>query len=805
MSIRKSTTLELTREGYAAALALEPNGLLLEFIEFRVAKDSQPLASGAWGTEVFRGRVSDYDFLGDNCILFTCAIPAEVDAAMLDSLCLFNREGVIMAQDFITARRKEASTTTYIYAYINMPAASEPIEMEVRTRWTFPQVRNYADLPIAATAARFEYLVDNGHCGGREDYPQHLPMMVMLGCPDPKTIIYPPNEPFTDPDVGVLPPGDYSYKISAFNVDGESLPSQAHSITLEPILAPLTYASADAGHLASGTYYYQVCALSPGGGRSLPSAEVSQVVVKLATPGAPSATEIPDGGGLNADTYYYVVAALSANGETLPSTVTSVVVTDDAGVELSWSSVAGAIGYSVYRGTTAVVADMRLLFQAAAHETVALDWGSPLTDQPPRTVATDSGVRISWDAVPNAIGYKIYGRVTGGSKTLLDEVADDVFFVLDRGDALGVEVVPTTNSTATGVEVKWSLVPGATGYNIYGREDGALGLIGTVGAVSSFIDDGSEVPGAAPPTTNTSADVEWQLVDGTLVLREELTAVTSADRFEVASYTHDNRDLAFATMIDGDGIGQCRRIRWDEDTSEFVCMDKPWDPAPEVSDTVAVWAGPGCCGGECPEYTPEALIWSPPPDLPPLPPQYAHLGVHICGVFLGAPLGTTTNASQAGKAFTVRKNSNYVDSGLLEYIFCNEDGRTDLVTVIDNVIVTPKGNRAPVGDYSSIAQAFANAVKCTIDSIAIPAGIRVIIYRNPNFSGDIIFDQTGPFYGVNGVWRSQSNFLWALDTAVWADAVISEIVPEARRTWLEDDTRELWKNGSMQVVKTFTL
>ena len=61
MSIRKSTTLELTREGYAAALALEPNALLLEFIEFRVAKDSQPLASGAWGTEVFRGRVSDFE------------------------------------------------------------------------------------------------------------------------------------------------------------------------------------------------------------------------------------------------------------------------------------------------------------------------------------------------------------------------------------------------------------------------------------------------------------------------------------------------------------------------------------------------------------------------------------------------------------------------------------------------------------------------------------------------------------------------------------------------------------------------
>jgi len=804
MSIRKSTTLELTREGYKAALALEPNGLLFEFIEFRVAKDSQPLATGAWGTEVFRGRISDYDLLGDNCILFTCAIPPEVDAALVDSLCLYNREGVILAQDFVTTRKKEASSATYIYAYINMPASAEPIELEVRTRWTFPQVHNYADLPPANQAARFEYVVDNGHCGSRADLPQHLPMMVMLGCPDPKTIIYPPNEPFTDPDVGTLTPGEYAYKITAFNDDGESLASQIHKILLQPLSAPASYASADAGDLATGTYYYQVCAVAPGEGTSLPSTEVSQAVVKLDPPTAPSLTEIMQGGGLNEGTYYYAVSSLSEHGETLVSTLTEIEVSDDAGVELSWSTVSGAIGYNIYRGIVNDATELRLLFQAAAHESTALDWGNSTEGQAPRTTASDSGVRISWDAVPGATGYKVFGRATGGTKYLVDEVADDIFFVIDRGATLGAEEMPSTNTTATGVEVKWSPVPGATGYNIYGREDGSLGLIGTVGDEYSFIDDGSETPGTAPPTVNTSAEVEWQLVDGALVAREEITAATS-DSFEIAGYSHDNQDLAFATLVSGDGRYQVRRIRWDADDSKFVCVDKPWDVTPEVGDEVAVWAGPGCCGGECPEYTQEDLIWSPPPDLPPLPPQYAHLGVHICGVFLGAPLGTITDNNQTGKAFAVRKSSTYVDSGLMEYTFCNGDGRTDLITVIDNVIVTPKGNRAPVGDYSSIAQAFANAVKCTIDSIAIPAGLRVIIYRNPNFSGDVIFDQEGPFYGVNGVWKSQSNFRWALDAAVWADSTIGAIFPEARRVWLDDDPRELWKNGSMQIVKTYTL
>lgn len=797
MSIRKSTTLQLARAGYLKALAAEPGGLLMEFVEFRVAQDSQPQSLDfPWGTEVYRGRISDYELVGENTLVFTCAIPPEVREAALDSIALYDREGTILAQGFMSQRKREPSSTTYIYAYLNAPTAIEPVELEIKTRGSFPQVHNYKDLPSANTARRFEFVVSNGHCGAREDYPEYLPTMVMLSANAPKTVVYPPAEPFLDPDVGTLASGTYTYSVTARNAGGESMTSPTHEITLVPLQPPSTYTDPADGALATGTYYYQVVAVSPGGGKTTGSAQVSESVTKLPTPSAPSLTEFA--GGLDNGTYFYAVSALSATGETLASTPSSIAVADDASVAITWTSVTGAVGYTVYRGTS--IAGMRKLFDVDASETSALDWGQDLdTNREPRSVASDAGVRISWDRVPHAIAYEVYGRAAGGSKMRLAVLPDNVFFWTDRGLPDDGTAIPASNSTSSGVEVKWSKVPGATGYSIYGRTSGDQRLIGTVGDVSNFIDTGSTVPSTAPPATNTTAAVEWQLVDGALVYRGAATTI-GPDWFTVPGYLHSNQDIAMVSVVAGTGAGQSRHVWYNVKTSRFELLDAPWTPIP-TGATLTVWAAPGCCGGVCPDYTEEDLVWSPPPTTPPAPPKYAHLGVHICGVFLGAPQGTVTPASQVDRAWVTRSNSEYVDSGLMDYIFCNENGKTDLVTAIDNVITTPHGNRAPVGDYSSIRQSFARAVTCTIDSIAIPEGLRVIVYRNPNFTGDILFDETGPYYMVNGVWRSQSNFAWALDPVVWADATVAEIIPSDRRFWSLDDMRELWRNGSMQVVR----
>ena len=71
------------------------------------------------------------------------------------------------------------------------------------------------------------------------------------------------------------------------------------------------------------------------------------------------------------------------------------------------------------------------------------------------------------------------------------------------------ETLPSTETSITlggigGVNVNWSSVPDATGYKIYGRTTGAELLIATVGDVNTYLDDGSVTPTGAMPIANTT-------------------------------------------------------------------------------------------------------------------------------------------------------------------------------------------------------------------------------------------------------------------------------------------------------------
>lgn len=55
-----------------------------------------------------------------------------------------------------------------------------------------------------------------------------------------------------------------------------------------------------------------------------------------------------------------------------------------------------------------------------------------------------------------------------------------------------------------GVNVNWGVVTGATGYRIYGRSTGAELLLATVGAVTTWLDNGSLTPSGALPAANTT-------------------------------------------------------------------------------------------------------------------------------------------------------------------------------------------------------------------------------------------------------------------------------------------------------------
>lgn len=74
------------------------------------------------------------------------------------------------------------------------------------------------------------------------------------------------------------------------------------------------------------------------------------VTALLSVPVLNSATSFATGGALVADTYYYVICALNANGDTLVSNEVFAVVTGaTSSIKLDWDIVAGAAGYKIWR------------------------------------------------------------------------------------------------------------------------------------------------------------------------------------------------------------------------------------------------------------------------------------------------------------------------------------------------------------------------------------------------------------------------------------------------------------------------
>jgi hypothetical protein len=80
------------------------------------------------------------------------------------------------------------------------------------------------------------------------------------------------------------------------------------------------------------------------------------------------------------------------------------------------------------------------------------------------------------------------------------------------GETVGSTSASITLSATGGVAVNWSAVSGATGYKVYGRASGAIGLLADVGNVLTYTDSGAATPGAAPPATNGTGTTQFPSV-----------------------------------------------------------------------------------------------------------------------------------------------------------------------------------------------------------------------------------------------------------------------------------------------------
>lgn len=82
------------------------------------------------------------------------------------------------------------------------------------------------------------------------------------------------------------------------------------------------------------------------------------------------------------------------------------------------------------------------------------------------------------------------------------------------GETLASTAATCTTTGATSiVTLTWSIVPGATGYKIYGRSGGTELLIDSVGpgTVLTFVDTGAEPPSGALPVANTTIECAKQI------------------------------------------------------------------------------------------------------------------------------------------------------------------------------------------------------------------------------------------------------------------------------------------------------
>lgn len=78
----------------------------------------------------------------------------------------------------------------------------------------------------------------------------------------------------------------------------------------------------------------------------------AEVTTAVTSPTAPTVAAVAGAGTFAAGSKFWKITAINAVGETLPSGEATLAVAANDAVDISWTKVAGATGYKVYRATT---------------------------------------------------------------------------------------------------------------------------------------------------------------------------------------------------------------------------------------------------------------------------------------------------------------------------------------------------------------------------------------------------------------------------------------------------------------------
>ena len=343
-------------------------------------------------------------------------------------------------------------------------------------------------------------------------------------------------------DTGLNPNTAYFYRVAAYNDVGESAQAgPASATTLAD--APVAPTQLEAKALSSSSVQLTWTAVADADGyRVYRGSAAGGPFSQVGTTQAAVLTYTDTGLSPNT-TYYYKVAAYNTTGESAQAGPASATTLADppvaptqlaaqalsaSSIRLSWNAVTGATGYRVYRSATSagtytqvgtaqgtgftdtgLSPNTTYYYKVAAYNTAGESAqagpasATTLADPPvaPTQLAAQalsaSSIRLSWNAVAGATGYRVYrsatadgvyteiGTTMGTSYTDVGLKANTVYFYrVAAYNAAGTsqQVGPVSavthslpapqNVTArplssTEIRVRWDALAGADGYTVY--------------------------------------------------------------------------------------------------------------------------------------------------------------------------------------------------------------------------------------------------------------------------------------------------------------------------------------------------
>jgi hypothetical protein len=304
---------------------------------------------------------------------------------------------------------------------------------------------------------------------------------------------------------GSLAAGTYYYRVTALNAVGETIGSPECSVTLTGInnAVALSWASVTGAtgyrvyrgtsSFGEGLYYATATnSYTDIGDSATLTGPPGSNTTQLAAPGTVTPTGSGSGGSLAAATYYYKVVALNAVGQTTASPECNVTTTGStSSVALSWTAVAGATSYRIYRGTA--TGGESVYYTSATNSYT--DTGSA------STAGTPPGSNTTQLATPGTVTPT--GQVGGNLS------AGTYYYVITALNAAGEttassEVNATVTGTTSAILLAWTAVAGAASYRVYRGTSASGENVYYNLSTNAYTDIGNVNVAGTAPTSNTS-------------------------------------------------------------------------------------------------------------------------------------------------------------------------------------------------------------------------------------------------------------------------------------------------------------